>query len=410
DIYELKNIFDYSELIYDGDIKVYNEISNNSEYLNYFKNGLNLYRRGKIRCPSVKMNEYCNEFNEYANNYNNYEKKLPYLSCREKFLSSLLKKDTTSNGESLRGDGTNEDTLDTVFHTLLKKDEIDEKIDLNKFYKLLNTYNGTHIPNICDSLNDKLMIKKDYICKLFGRVENIFKKWDDIIKVYNKLDPKESCSYLNYWIYGKLGGVDSTPCDIDNFYFMWYDYYIDISRNNTKNKCYIDKYYGFNTDELRNKKKMFDFLVYYNSMKDKFKETKNDSKKDYCPYIKGIFELYKLMERENDTNSYTEELKLFRNKFSNAELNYLEEICPDMCLHFVFNKKLKTLCPFEEFSSSELVKEKVKPCGNLVSSKVPGRTHKNNEEGYNFSSLPSATVYKKLNGEVITDYYYSICE
>ncbi|SBT54155.1 PIR Superfamily Protein [Plasmodium ovale wallikeri] len=399
DIYELKNIFDYSEILHDTDISIYDEILKDPKYLNYLKNGLSLYRRGKIRCLSGKKNEYCNEFNEYTESYDNYKTKLPYLSCREKFLSSLLKKDTTSKGESLRGDGTNEHTLDTVFYTLLKKDEIDEKIDLNKFYKLLNTYNGTHTPKICDSLKDEHMKKKDSICKLFGRVENILKKWDDIIKVYNKLDPKESCSYLNYWIYDKLGDIDGTPCDIDNFYFLWYDYYIDISRNNTKNKCYNDKYYVFNTEELRNKKKMFDFLVYYNTMEDKFKETKNDRKKDYCPYIKGIFELYKFMERKNDSNSYMEELKLFRNKFSNEELNYLEEFCPDMCLGFVFNKKLKTLCPFEEFSSPELVKEKVKPCENLVS---------NND--YNFSNLPTTTIYNSLNSNITTNTYYSTCE
>ncbi|SBT55549.1 PIR Superfamily Protein [Plasmodium ovale wallikeri] len=374
DIYELKNIFDYSEILHDTDISIYDEILKDPKYLNYLKNGLSLYRRGKIRCLSGKKNEYCNEFNEYTESYDNYKTKLPYLSCREKFLSSLLKKDTTSKGESLRGDGTNEHTLDTVFYTLLKKDEIDEKIDLNKFYKLLNTYNGTHTPKICDSLKDEHMKKKDSICKLFGH-------------------PKESCSYLNYWIYDKLGDIDGTPCDIDNFYFLWYDYYIDISRNNTKNKCYNDKYYVFNTEELRNKKKMFDFLVYYNTMKDKFKETKNDRKKDYCPYIKGIFELYKFMERKNDSNSYMEELKLFRNKFSNEELNYLEEFCPDMCLGFVFNKKLKTLCPFEEFSSPELVKEKVKPCENLVSNNVPGVIDKNNEFVRNLKKL--STMEKK---------------
>ncbi|SBT84362.1 PIR protein, partial [Plasmodium ovale] len=358
DIYELKNIFDYSELVYDGDIKVYNEISNNSEYLNYFKNGLNLYRRGKIRCPSVKMNEYCNEFNEYANNYNNYETKLPYLSCREKFLSSLLKKDTTFKGEPLRGDRKNEDTLNTVFYKLLEKDEILEKTNINKFYNSLNTYNGTYTANTCNLLTDNIMKEKDAICNLFRRVENILEKWDEFIEKFDKLDPKNACDFLNYWIYGKLGYLDATACDIDNFFFLWHKHSILESRNKNKNKCFNANYYGFNTEELRNKKKVFDFLVYYDGIKNKLKEPKNESKKDYCSYIKYIFELYKIMERKNDSNSYMEELKLFRNKFSNAELNYLEEFCPDMCLHFVFNKKLKTLCPFEEFSSSELVKEK----------------------------------------------------
>ncbi|SBT55424.1 PIR Superfamily Protein [Plasmodium ovale wallikeri] len=80
-----------------------------------------------------------------------------------------------------------------------------------------------------------------------------------------------------------------------------------------------------------------------------------------------------------------------------------------MCLGFVFNKKLKTLCPFEEFSSPELVKEKVKPCENLVSNNVPGVIDKNNED-YNFSNLPTTTIYNSLNSNITTNTYYSTCE
>ncbi|SBS90935.1 PIR Superfamily Protein [Plasmodium ovale curtisi] len=410
DIYELKNIFDYSEIFHDADISIYDEILKDPKYLNYLKNGLSLYRRGKIRCLSGKKNEYCNEFNEYANNCNNYETRLPYLSCREKFLSSLLKKDTTSKGEPLRGDGTNEDTLDSTLYKLLEKDKIVAKTHINEFYKALNTYNGTYTVNTCNLLTDNLMKEKDAICNLFRRVENILEKWDDFVSKYDNLDPKDACDYLNYWIYGKIGNLDGSPCDIDNFYFLWHKHSIYESKNKNKNKCFNEKYYGFNTEELRNKKKVFDFLVYYESIKNKLKEAKNECKKDYCSYIKHIFELYKIMEWKNDSHSYKEELILFQNKFSsNKELYYLEENCPDMCLGFVFNKKLKTLCPFEENTSLKLTKEKVKQCENLVSNKVPGEIDKNNED-YNFSSLPSATVYNKLNGEVITDYYYSICE
>ncbi|SBT56078.1 PIR Superfamily Protein [Plasmodium ovale wallikeri] len=410
DIYELKNIFDYSELFHDADISIYDGMLKDLKYLNYLKNGLSLYRRGKIRCLSGKKNEYCNEFNEYTESYDNYKTKLPYLSCREKFLSSLLKKDTTSKDEPLRGGGTNEDTLDSTLYKLLEKDKIVEKTHINEFYKALNKYDGIYTPNTCNFLKDNFMKEKKGICELFGRVENILGKWDDFVSKYDNLDPKDACDYLNYWIYGKIGNFNGSPCDIDNFYFLWHKHSIHESRNTNKNKCYNDKYYGFNTEELRNKKKVFDFLVYYESIKNKLKEPKNESKKDYCSYIKHIFELYKFMEWKNDSHSYKEELILFKNKFSsNNELYSLEENCPNMCLGFVFNKKLKTLCPFEENTSLKLTKEKVKQCENLVSNKVPGEIDKNNED-YNFSGLPTTTIYDALNGNITTNTYYSTCE
>ncbi|SBT01344.1 PIR Superfamily Protein [Plasmodium ovale curtisi] len=384
DIYDIKNIYDYSEILYNANIDNYDEISEDTEYLNYFKKGIYLYKSSKTRCYSDMINKYCNEFREYEKIHSKHKKELLSLSYE-----------------------TPKDILDPVLHKLLN--EIVEKKYLSKFYESLKEYSGTYTPNTCDSLEDYPTKGKGAICKLFGHVENIFKKWDDLTRTYEKLSVKETCDYLNYWLYGELGHLDATTCDIENFYFLWYKYSIDESRNIYKNKCYNEKYYGFNTEELRNKKKVFDFLVYYDTIKSKWKELKNDRKKEYCHYIKEIFELYKLMELKNDSRSYTEELKFFRNKFSsNTELHFLEENCSDMCLGFVFNNKHKTLCPFEE-NSAELVKAKLKKCEHLESSKVPGNVNKNNEDVYNFSGLPTATVYNELNGNMSTNTYYTIC-
>ncbi|SBT58144.1 PIR Superfamily Protein [Plasmodium ovale wallikeri] len=406
DIYNMKNLYDYSELLFKGDMNVYDKISEDSKYLDYFKNGLNLYKSSKTRCPTDRKNEYCYEFNEYEKIHTKHKTKLPSFSCREKLLSSLYKKETNLNGE-LSQDGKSYNTIDPDLYKLLVKDNLIDKKHLYKFYGLLEKHNGKYNTSNCNTLKD-YPIKENAICELMGRVEDIFKIWDNTYATYEKLTSSETCNYLSYWLHDKLSRIDANPCDIEIFYILWHKYTMEKSKN--KNKCYNEKYYGFNKEELENKKKLFDFLIYYKIIKDKIKEPKNENKNDYCQYIKVIFELYKKMEQKNISHSYSEELKLFRNNFSsNRELYYLEENCPDMCLGFVFNKKFNTLCPFEEKNTIELEKINLNQCENLESSKVPGQIDKNNDENYSFSTLPTATVYNELNGNIKTNTFYNIC-
>ncbi|SBT56792.1 PIR Superfamily Protein [Plasmodium ovale wallikeri] len=98
-ILKIKNLYDYYELLYDFDMKHYDDISKDKEYLLYFKNGLDLYKNSKVLCHSGKQSEYCYEFNKYSHAYNNGRAKSDTLSCKEKLLSSLYKKDTTPTGE-----------------------------------------------------------------------------------------------------------------------------------------------------------------------------------------------------------------------------------------------------------------------------------------------------------------------
>ncbi|SBT58304.1 PIR Superfamily Protein [Plasmodium ovale wallikeri] len=64
-ILKIKNLYDYYELLYDFDMKHYDDISKDKEYLLYFKNGLDLYKNSKVLCHSGKQSEYCYEFNIY---------------------------------------------------------------------------------------------------------------------------------------------------------------------------------------------------------------------------------------------------------------------------------------------------------------------------------------------------------
>ncbi|SBT71957.1 PIR protein [Plasmodium ovale] len=401
-ILKIKNLYDYYELLYDFDMKHYDDISKDKEYLLYFKNGLDLYKNSKVLCHSGKQSEYCYEFNKYSHAYNNGRAKSDTLSCKEKLLSSLYKKDTTPT------DGKTMNTIDQGLYELLQKDSIVNGTKLNKFYELLEKHYGVSTSRNCDYLEKYSIKDKSVICELLEVVKNILEKWDDTYAKYEELNPNKTCTYLNYWLYDKLLYKDASPCDIDMFYYLWYKLYIDKSER--KYKCSNEKYYGFTKEELDNKKKLFDFLEYYNSIKGKLKEHKDEKKNKYCSYLKVIFELYKEMEQKNDPHTYKDEIELFRSIFfDNKELHFLEEKCPDLCLGLVFSDKYKTLCPFEKMAKGEFEKASLKSCAHLDSINGSGKIGETNENDYNFSNLSTSTVYSELNGDVTSDNYYRIC-
>ncbi|SBT82965.1 PIR protein [Plasmodium ovale] len=357
DIYDIKNLYDYSELLFNVDMKMYDKISEDSKYLNYFKKGLDLYKRSKMRCPTDTQNEYCYEFNEYERIHNKYKKELPFLSCQEKELSSLFKKDTTLTKESSQKgihakkntknnipfrffDNTPDVTIDyelrkllveVNFHNFIKKllDNILDKVKLNSFYELLTKHNANFTSNSCVPANKYPIKEETLICNLFEKVKSILDKLDKTYAKSLNLSPDKTCNYLNYWLYDKLKNIDATPCDIEIFYFLWHQYVMD--NKDIINKCNNEKSYGFSKKELGNKKKLFDFLEYYNEIKEKLKEDNNKNKKSYCYYIRSIFELYKYMVHNNSSQEYTEELRLFRKSFlGNKELHLLKNECPGL--------------------------------------------------------------------------------
>lgn len=240
----------------------------------------------------------------------------------------------------------------------------DDKIKLKKFYELLSEFNGSNNESNCDKENKYLLKKKKEICELLGSVENILEKWEGIYATYNGLDPIKSCNYFNYWLYEKLRIIDATPCDIEAFYQLWHDL---VTKTPLKGKaCNQKEYLGYNKEELGIKKKIFDFIEYYNEIRSKLSEAANNKNKEYCQYVKGIFQLYKIMKQEVNFKTYREELNIFRKIFSSdSEIDFLKEKCPDECLGFVFNEKLKTLCPFEDEPVPETVKGNLRACEEL---------------------------------------------
>ncbi|SBT54916.1 PIR Superfamily Protein [Plasmodium ovale wallikeri] len=440
DIEDIRNIYAYAEIFHKTETDNYGKISKDREYLNYFKKGFDLYKKSKIKC-AIGNDEYCKEFNEYKDIYDKYGKESAFLSCQERFLSSLYDKDEIALGESLQEGihyiikaendisctsnrtcsknnmGVNlffiiyempSDTLDPNLKKLLDTDNTVEELSLHKYYEFLTSlYNG-HTSISCDSLENKPIKEKNIICKLWESVKKILMSWNKDHSSYGNLASNKLCDYFNYWLYYKLRYIKAPPCDIDMFYFLWNDFASQQTGN--KKTCYNKNYYVYNKVQLENKKKLFDFLEYYDKIKAKLNKALDNNRTSYCYYIKIIFDLYKTMVHKNDSQVYTEELWLFRKKFwDNGELHFLEEKCPNMCLGLVFNVKNKTLCPLDEKPSIETEEEDLKLCDTAESYSSLKDPRGNHERVYGFHELPTYNIYKELNSEVIVDNYYNIC-
>ncbi|SBT58098.1 PIR Superfamily Protein [Plasmodium ovale wallikeri] len=406
DIHHIKNLYDYYELLYDADIKIYDNVARDSKYLTYFKHGLDIYSRSKVKCLR-KQNEYCHEFNEYTKIRNKNKTKTSFLSCKEKLLSSLNNEGRIITGELINKDEIPSYTLDPDLKKLLEKDKIDDKLPLHKYYGVLTERYKTYTTSDCNYFGEYPIKKKDTICKLWGSVKKMLEMWNDNYGKYNGLNSDKICDYFNYWLYDILRYIDAPLCDTDIFYYLW-NQFTDKNVQGT-NTCHSKSYYGFNSEQLENKIKLFHFLEYYGNMRDKLKEDNNNNKKDYCYYIQSMFELYKTMLYNNVSHVYSEELRFFRKIFwGNNEITFLKKKCPNMCLDLVFDVKYKTLCPLDEKPSviNELVD--LNSCETAELLDNPD-TAINNEKEYVFQDLNTSSVYNELNREVITDNYYSIC-
>ncbi|SBS93347.1 PIR Superfamily Protein [Plasmodium ovale curtisi] len=354
DIYDIKNLYDYSELLYNADVNVYDKISEDNKYLDYFKKGLDLYKRSKTRCPTDTKNAYCYEFNEYEKIHNKYKKKNYLFYHAEKRCCTHYTRKIQHN--------TPDVTLDYELHKLL--DKLLNEVKLHSFYALLTKHNGNYASSSCIPINTYPIKEESAICNLFERVKKIF-------------------------------------------YFLWHKHVMD--NKDIINKCNNENSYGFSIEELRNKKKLFDFLEYYNKIREKLKEDNNKKRKHYCDYIRSIFELYKDIIYNNALHEYSEELWLLRKTFfRNDELRFLKKKCPNMCLDLVFDVKYKTLCPLEKLSLfHETVDLNI--CENAELSAVNRYNAKDSEKEYIFEDLNTFGVYNELNREVFTDSYYGIC-
>ncbi|SBT84873.1 PIR protein [Plasmodium ovale] len=135
------------------------------------------------------------------------------------------------------------------------------------------------------------------------------------------------CDYLLYWMSDKIA-----ECKYNTHRIIWL---INLFGELWKSSNCCEKKQGTNdhicekpflieldTNVLKNKKQLYQFIENYNYIKNTLKKENSERKKTYCKYVKYIFELYHLMYNEDTENvqkKYNKELTLFRNNFENEE-------------------------------------------------------------------------------------------
>ncbi|SBT58531.1 PIR Superfamily Protein [Plasmodium ovale wallikeri] len=232
------------------------------------------------------------------------------------------------------------------------------------------------------------------ICNIWGKVKKILELWDSVYENFNDIPSNKKCEYLNYWVYDKLKHIKD-PSDIILFYIGWQQYV--SSTPGIKNKCYGKLYNGFTREYFKNKKKLYDFLEYYFSIKDKMDNVSSQNRKEYCDYIEIIFQLYKEMVYNNISYVYSEDINNFKKIFlsNNRELSFLSHKCPGRCIHLVFNGNNNILCPKEreELKSLEI---SATPCGNINNTDI-FKYGEDPEYEDILKTSPAYVVYNKLN-------------
>ncbi|GAB70015.1 hypothetical protein PCYB_007640, partial [Plasmodium cynomolgi strain B] len=170
----------------------------------------------------------------------------------------------------------------------------------------------------------------------------IINNWSTILKE-NHFDHNTSCIHIIYWLYGKIIGIEPDVTELQVIYNIFENFLKENCYKGENNKEIFMKYIkSYDMEILKNKKLVYDFLEYYDSIKKVLHENESKNNKEYCNYTKYIFNLYKYMNQNNTTHVYCEEIRKFLEKFKdNNELDFLKNKCssesPHINLEYVVN-------------------------------------------------------------------------
>ncbi|GAB69486.1 hypothetical protein PCYB_002350 [Plasmodium cynomolgi strain B] len=175
-------------------------------------------------------------------------------------------------------------------------------------------------------INKKIV---DLCCK----VENILKNLDTSCSENDELAHNNCCDYFLYWLYGEI-----IKGEYDAFSIHWlYDriqtlFEENNSCSNKTVKCNENFMRIFDMEKLKNKKTLFDFLSYSDSIYDILTSGNSEYKKEYCQYIDFIFYLYSKIHKvyhSKTIKAYDNEINGFLNKLKSYDYTILNNKCID---------------------------------------------------------------------------------
>ncbi|SCO66710.1 Plasmodium vivax Vir protein, putative [Plasmodium vivax] len=255
-----------------------------------------------------------------------------------------------------------EDFFDPYFKKILKEDNILYKVPLHSLYSLLDEkYSDSDSYEICqEQIESYHGEKKEDVLSLCRQLESIFHEWDSVWLSLLRSGHTTYCDSMNYWFYNKIKDNQFSNNAIELLYKAWEEI---IKEKKFRNKCELKRHIYSSTEVLENKKKLYDFLLCYDKIKEALQASKNSKKDKYCSYLWAIFSLYVKMKHDNTLKSgvYSEEIENFEKIFINGsdKLALLKEKCPGICLDLLLNSQNTNVCSLEENNYIKYLPEKV---------------------------------------------------
>ncbi|KMZ81213.1 hypothetical protein PVIIG_02695 [Plasmodium vivax India VII] len=243
-----------------------------------------------------------------------------------------------------------------------REDNILYKVPLHSLYSLLDEkYSDSDSYEICqEQIESYHGEKKEDVLSLCRQLESIFHEWDSVWLSLLRSGHTTYCDSMNYWFYNKIKDNQFSNNAIELLYKAWEEI---IKEKKFRNKCELKRHIYSSTEVLENKKKLYDFLLCYDKIKEALQASKNSKKDKYCSYLWAIFSLYVKMKHDNTLKSgvYSEEIENFEKIFINGsdKLALLKEKCPGICLDLLLNSQNTNVCSLEENNYIKYLPEKV---------------------------------------------------
>ncbi|KMZ83503.1 hypothetical protein PVBG_00585 [Plasmodium vivax Brazil I] len=219
---------------------------------------------------------------------------------------------------------------------LLFKADFSTKSKLHLTYEKFNKESSSRNSEICKKVKNILNPETQFnnkIVDLCCKVENILKNLDTSCLENDEHAHKNCCDYFLYWLYGE---IIKGEYNFFSIHWLYEKIQTLLKENNSsinrKIKCNENFMRIFDMEKLTNKKILFDFLSYYDSIYHILRTGKGKNKKEYCQYINFIFYLYSKIHKgyhSKTIEAYDNEINGFQKKLKSYDYTILKSKCLD---------------------------------------------------------------------------------
>ncbi|SBT74630.1 Plasmodium vivax Vir protein, putative [Plasmodium ovale] len=272
------------------------------------------------------------------------------------------------------------------------------------YYTLNSMYTICSSSETCTGCN----LKKSSIHYINCAIEKVISEWDvyiQFLKSLGTMDNNLCCDYVIHWLYGKIKENGFNIDELNSLYGKVEKHLKGKCDDKTKSDEFYMKFVkDYDIEVIKDKKRLYDFVEYYDNIKNILNNNDDLKKGKYCNYIELMFKLYKKMKRNNLRLKYNKEIDSFEKKFkiNNTELTHLKSKCPEKELDLEFKEENNALLQLKQAKSESC------EIGNILTSNTSpykGHTYENV-----LKTLYSYNVYDKLNASVAKNEYCSVCK